>query len=124
MNIGTKLPACILFTTVCMLTGAPSAFADKKLERTSTLADLQPYGTKDKEHKHQGYDLSFQAAAKNYVCRTDPKNSVKATDFVVGAQVKYVVDKNKRKVKNQEGKEVNCKIVRVEALGNSPAVHP
>jgi hypothetical protein len=48
------------------------AFAGKKLEGTMTLKDSQPYGIKDKEHKHQAYDLSFQAEGKGYTCRTDP----------------------------------------------------
>ena len=29
-----------------------------KIKGTSTLKDSQPTGTKDKEHKHQAYDLS------------------------------------------------------------------
>lgn len=92
------------------------ALAGSKPEGTTTLKDFQPYGTKDKEHKHQGYDLSFQAEGKSYTCRTDPKNSMKATDFVVGTEVAYKVDNNKAKIKSPQGKEVQCKIVRVEAL--------
>jgi hypothetical protein len=96
------------------------ALAGKKLEGTTTLKDFQPYGTKDKEHKHQAYDLSFETGEKSYVCRTDPKKSMKATDFVVGTEMKYQLDNNKAKIKDLQGKQVECKIVRVEALP-SPA---
>lgn len=109
------LAASLLAITVPTLLG-------KTLEGTSTLKDFQPYGTKDKEHKHQAYDLSFQADDKSYACRTDPKKSMKATDFVVGTEIKYKVDNNKAKIKNLEGKEIECKIVRVEAF-ISPTAH-
>jgi hypothetical protein len=88
----------------------------KKSEGTITLKDLQPYGTKDKEHKHQGYDFFFQTAGKDYTCRTDPKHSINATEFVVGTSMKYQLDGNKAKLKTTEGKEVECKVVRVEAI--------
>ena len=32
-----------------------------KLNGSAALKDLQPFGTTDKEHKHQAYDLSFDA---------------------------------------------------------------
>ena len=86
-----------------------------KSEGTTTLKDSQPTGTPDKEHKHQAYDLSFQASGKLYTCRTDPKKSMNATDFVVGTDMKYQVSGNKAKLKTPQGKEVECKIVRVEA---------
>ena len=115
--------AILVLTTWSLLSVTQPALGGNKLEGTTALKDFQPYGTKDKEHKHQGYDLSFQTADKSYTCRTDPKNSLKATDFVVGAEVKYKVDNNKAKLKSPQGKEVQCKIVRVEALG-SPLGHP
>jgi hypothetical protein len=99
------------------------ALAGKTLEGTTTLKDSQPYGTKDKEHKHQAYDLSFQAEDKSYTCRTDPKKSMNATDFVIGTEMRYKIDNNKAKIKSLQGKEAQCKIVRVEALG-SPVGHP
>jgi hypothetical protein len=111
------------FTASCLFALVVPAFGGSNVEGTATLKDFQPYGTKDKEHKHQGYDFSFQSQDKSYTCRTDPKNSIKATDFVVGAEVKYKVDHNKAKIKNPQGKEVQCKIVRVEALA-SPVEHP
>jgi hypothetical protein len=88
------------------------ALADKKGD--TTLKDSQPTGTKDKEHKHQAYDLSFNAVGKAYTCRTDPSKSMNATDFVVGSSVKYEIDGKNVKIKTPEGKEVECKIVRVE----------
>jgi uncharacterized protein YcfJ len=93
-----------------------SAFAGNKLEGTTTLKDSQPYGVKDTEHKHQGYDLAFDAKGKSYTCRTDPSKSMNATDFVVGTDVTYKIDGNKAKIKTPQNKEVECKIVRVEAL--------
>ncbi|WP_433968025.1 hypothetical protein [Tunturiibacter gelidiferens] len=45
-----------------------------KLNGSAALKDLQPFGTTDKEHKHQAYDLSFDAEGHSYTCRTDPKN--------------------------------------------------
>ena len=50
------------------------AFAGSKLQGPTTLKDLQPFGTIDKDHKHQAYDLSFPAQGKNYTCRTDSGN--------------------------------------------------
>jgi len=38
-----------------------------------------------------------------------------ATDFVVGTQINYQIDGDKTKIKTPEGKQVECKIVRVEA---------
>ena len=92
------------------------AFAGSKLQGPTTLKDLQPFGTIDKDHKHQAYDLSFQAQSKNYTCRTDSGKSTNATDFVVGTEMKYQIDGNKAKIKSPQGKEVQCKIVRVEAV--------
>jgi hypothetical protein len=107
-----RLAAALLFAT------SLSAFAGTKLEGTTTLKDSQPYGVKDTEHKHQAYDLSFEAKGKSYTCRTDPSKSMNATDFVVGTDVNYKIDGNKAKIKTPQNKEVECKIVRVEALSN------
>jgi hypothetical protein len=43
-----------------------------------------------------------------------------ATDFVVGASLKYEIDGNKGKLESMEGKKVECKIVRVEMTPASP----
>ena len=89
-----------------------------KLNGAAALKDLQPFGTTDKEHKHQAYDLSFDAEGHSYTCRTDPKKSIDATEFVVGSQINYEIDKNKAKIKTPQNKKLECKIVRVE---KSPA---
>jgi len=86
-----------------------------KIKGTTTLKDSQPTGTTDKEHKHQAYDLSFEAQGKSYTCRTDSGKSMNATDFVVGTQINYAVAGTKTKIKTPEGKQVECKVVRVEA---------
>jgi hypothetical protein len=104
----------IAILTIVIFTTLPS-FAEK-IKGDSTLKDNQPYGTKDKEHKHQGYDFSFDAQGKTYTCRTDPDHSVTATDFVVGAPIHYEIDKNKAEIKTPQNKKLNCKIVRAEIL--------
>jgi phage gp45-like len=43
-----------------------------------------------------------------------------ATDFVVGTQVHYEIDGDQAKIKTPEKKEVECKIVRVEAVTTAP----
>jgi hypothetical protein len=91
------------------------SFADK-IKGDTTLKDSQPYGTKDKEHKHQAYDLSFDAKNKTYTCRTDSSHSMNATDFVVGGPIRYEIDNNKVKIQTPENKKVDCKIVRAEML--------
>jgi hypothetical protein len=93
-----------------------------KIEGITTLKDFQPTGTTDKKtHKNQQYDLSFAASGKEYTCRTEEKESLKATDFVVGAEVKYEIGGNKGKLKSDSGKQVECVIVRVAEL---PAPQP
>jgi hypothetical protein len=104
----------ILATAILFVISLPT-FAGDKLEGSTTLKDFQPYGVKDKEHKHQAYDLSFQAAGKSYICRTDPGKSMNATDFVVGTDVRYKIDGDKAKIKTPQNKEAECKIIRVEA---------
>ena len=94
--------------------------AASKIEGSTTLKDSQPTGTTDKEHKHQAYDLTFDAQGKSYTCRTNPKKSMNATDFVVGHEIKFEINGDKAKIKTPEKKEVECKIVRVEA---TPASH-
>jgi len=63
---------------------------------------MQPYGTKDKEHKHTAYNLSFAAEGKNYTRRTDSKKSVNATDFIVGAEMAYEMNNQKVKIKSPQ----------------------
>ena len=92
----------------------------ENLKGPATLKDLQPFGTKDSEHNHQAYDLSFDAQGNSYTCRTDSGKSTNATDFVVGTQINYEIDKNKATIKTPRNKKVQCKIVRVERI---PASH-
>jgi len=97
--------------------GALVANAAKKNAGTTTLKDVQPAGTTDaKDKKKQQYDFTFEASGNRYTCRTGPKTSVKATDFVVGNDVKYEVDSDKGKLKSMSGKEVKCTVVRVEKI--------
>jgi len=87
-----------------------------KFKADTTLKDSQPYGVKDKEHKHQAYDLSFDANGKTYNCRTDSSKSMNATDFVVGSPIHVELDGNKAKLRTQANKKVECEIVRAEML--------
>jgi uncharacterized protein YcfJ len=91
---------------------AMTASAGSKIEGTTKLKDFQPAGTTDKTHKHQQYDLSFAAAGKQYTCRSNEGKSLKATDFVVGSDVKYEINGNKGKLR-ASGKQVECTVVRV-----------
>ena len=92
-----------------------------KTKGTTTLGDLQTAGVKSKDHKHQVYDLFFDAGGKSYTCRTDSGKSVDATEFVVGSALKYELDGNKGKLESMQGKKVECKVVRVEM---TPATTP
>ena len=108
--------AVLLLTIV----GGLNASAAKKDAGATTLKDVQPAGTTDtKEKKNQQYDFSFDASGNHYTCRTSPKTSVKATDFVVGSDVKYELDQDKAKLKSSSGKEAKCTVVCVEKAAAS-----
>ena len=93
----------------------------KKDTGTTTLKDVQTAGTTDtKDKKNQQYDFVFDASGQHYTCRTSPKTSVKATEFVVGTDVKYELDGDKGKLKTTAGKEVKCMVVRVEVASPAP----
>ena len=99
------------------MVSAVTASAAKKDTGTTTLKDVQPAGTTDtKEKKKQQYDFVFEASGNHYTCRTSPKTSVKAVDFVVGSDVKYEVDGEKGKLKTMAGKQVQCTVVRIEKI--------
>ena len=103
---------------------AVTAGAGSKIEGTTTLKDFQPAGTTDKKtHKNQQYDLSFAASGKQYTCRTIEKESLKATDFVVGSEVTYEISGNKGKVKSASGKKAECTVMRVAELPASAPAH-
>ena len=98
-----------------------SVEAADKISGTTTLKDVQPAGTTDKDHKHQQYDLLFvSSTGEDYTCRTSAKKSVNAIDFVVGSNVSYQLDGNKGKVKSSAGKQLNCTVVRVAKSAASP----
>lgn len=105
-----NLNSLLLLLFVCALT----AVAATKDSGSTTLKDLQPV-TAGKE-KHQQFDFSFESTGKRYVCRTSPKTSVKASDFVVGTDLKYEIKGNKGELKSSSGKQVKCTVVRVEDL--------
>lgn len=87
-----------------------------KFKAETTLKEVQPAGVKSKDDKHQVYDLFFDAQGKTYTCRTSPKKSMNATDFVVGSPIRIELDGNKAKLKTQGDKKVECEIVRAEML--------
>lgn len=107
-----KVSKATILTIACIAIAAPALAS--KIEGSTILKDSQPTGTIDKEHKHQAYDLFFQAEGRQYTCRTDPNKSMNATDFVVGSDIKYQIDGTKVKIKTPQGKQVECKVVRVE----------
>jgi hypothetical protein len=110
---------------VFVVAAAITAAAGSKIEGTTTLKDFQPFGTIDKKtHKNQQYDLSFAALGKLYTCRSVEKESLKATDFVVGSDVKYEISGDKGKVKSASGKQVECTIVRVAELPAAASAAP
>jgi hypothetical protein len=99
------------------MVGALPASGAKKDAGATILKDVQPAGTTDtKEKKNQQYDFIFEASGNHYTCRTSPKTSVKAVDFVVGSDVKYELDGDRSKLKTTAGKEVKCTVVRVEKI--------
>ena len=103
----------LLLTMVSAIT----ASAAQKDAGATTLKDVQPAGTTDtKDKKKQQYDFIFEASGNHYTCRTSPKKSVKAVDFVVGSEMKYELDGDKGKLKTTAGKEVQCTVVRVEKV--------
>ena len=105
--------AVLLLTMV----GALVASAGNKDAGATTLKDVQPAGTTDaKDKKNQQYDFIFEASGNSYTCRTSPKTSVKAVDFVVGSDVRYELDGDKGKLKTTAGKKVECTVVRVERV--------
>ena len=102
------------FGFALILLFALQAASANKETGTTVLKDVQPAGTTDKKHKHQQYDLSLSTTSgTDYTCRTNEKDQVKATDFVVGSSVTYEFKDNKGKLKSSVGKKVDCTVVRV-----------
>jgi len=108
--------------TMLLLLFAGVAPAANKESGSTTLKDVQPAGTTDKQHKKQQYDLSFTTTKNDYTCRTNEKEKVHATDWVVGSSINYKINGNKGEIKNtQSNKNVKCMVVRVAAAGAAPA---
>ena len=105
------LPTLALGLLLC-----PMAFADKHQPVSGTLQDLRTVGTTTHKQKHQQYDLVIVAGAQEYTCRSKMGRSVKPTEFVVGSPVQFEVNGEKGRVWNQAGKQLDCGIVRVEAI--------
>jgi hypothetical protein len=97
------------------------ATAGGKQKGTAKLDDLQTAGTTDKNNKNQIYDFLFDTGGNRYTCRTSHKTELKATDFVVGNDIRFEIDGDKVKLKSMTGKETKCKVVRVEAAGATQA---
>ena len=92
---------------------ALQAASASKETGTSVLKDVQPAGTTDKKHKHQQFDLSLSTTSgTEYTCRTNEKDEVKATDFVVGSNVTYEFKDNKGKLKSSAGKKDDARRAR------------
>ncbi len=110
-----------LALVVITLVLAILALAANKDSGSTTLKDVQPAGTTDKQHKKQQFDLSFSGSQNDYTCRTNENQKVRATEFVVGTTVTYRIDGNKGQVKSTaSGKNVKCTLVRVAALTPTP----
>ena len=112
----------LLFFVLIVL--IPAGGASTKQKGTGPLKDFQPAGDTDKKDKNQQYDFIFVASGTQYTCRTPDKAKLKATDFPVGSDIKYQIDKNKGEVKNMAGKGTKCSIVRVEKLPDTSAATP
>ena len=107
-----------LILLVALIVALPAGAAKQK--GTTKLKDFQPAGTPNKKEKNQQYDFTFDASGTEYTCRTQ-KGKLKATDFPVGSDIKYQVDKDKGEVKNMSGKGKKCTIVRIEKVQDTPA---
>ena len=106
---------------VIVLFTASLALAANKESGSTTLANVQPAGTTDKQHKKQQFDLTFSGSRNEYTCRTNENQKVQATQFVVGTTVNYKIDGNKGQVKSiSSGKNVKCTLVRVAAVTATP----
>jgi hypothetical protein len=116
-------------TMIVLLSAAMAVpvLADQKIEGDTLLRDLQPAGVADKHKKHskhQVFDLTFDANGNEYICRTDADKSVNVTNFIVGSSVHYEIDGTKVKIKTQQDKKVECKIVRVSLVSSSAVPAP
>lgn len=104
----------LIVVSLLVIATLPVAAAPKDKGKT-TLKDVQPAGTTEKNHKHLQYDLSFSTTTsrKDYTCRTKENEKPKATEMVVGSDISYEIGGNKGKIKLSNGKDLDCTIVRV-----------
>jgi hypothetical protein len=111
-NMRKKLALAVI---VLFLANMAQAF--NKESGSTTLKDVQPAGTTDKQHKKQQFDLSFSSSTNDYTCRTNENQKVQATQFVVGSSITYKIDGNKGQVKDAaSGKNAKCTVMRVAPL--------
>jgi hypothetical protein len=111
----------LLTVSLLIIVTLPVAAAPKDKGKT-TLKDVQPAGTTEKNHKHLQYDLSFSTTSgKDYTCRTKENEKPNATQMVVGSDISYQIGGNNGKIKLANGKDLDCTIVRV---ANSPVATP
>ena len=115
---GRKMRQTKLILLLAFVVALPAGAAKQK--GTTTLKNFEPAGIPNKKEKNQLYDFTFDAAGTEYTCRTQ-KGKLKATDFPVGSDIKYEVDKDKGEIKNMSGKDTKCTIVRVEKVQDAPA---
>lgn len=104
----------VKLAVMLVLVSTLAVSAGNKQKGATVLKDLQPAGTTDKDNKNQIYDFMFTTGGNEYVCRTNRDTKMKATDFIVGDQLQFQLDNDEGKLKGSGGKEVKCKIVRVQ----------
>ena len=104
-------------TTLLMVMCSLPAMAGDKQSGKTTLKNFEPAGTTDKkQHKHQQFDFTFEASGTQYTCRSSEGTKLKAVDWPVGDNISYEINKDKGKVKNSKGKQVDCTMMRVQAV--------
>jgi len=91
-----------LFLLLVLICALPAG-AGSKQKGTTSLKDFQPAGDTSKKDKNQQFDFIFVASGTQYTCRTSYKTKLKATDFPVGSDIKYQIDKEKAEIKNMSG---------------------
>ena len=104
----------IVLLLVVLTCALPAMAGSSKVKGSTTLKDFQPAGTTNKKHKHQQFDFIFAAEGTQYTCRSKEGEKLKATDFPVGSDITYEVNKDKGNLKNKAGKSVNCTMMRIE----------
>jgi hypothetical protein len=112
-----RKPIALLIVVLFVATLAAAADKDSG---TTTLKDVQPAGTTDKEHKKQQFDLTFDSSTHEYTCRTNENQKVQATEFPVSVTIQYKISGNKGEIKTLTGKSAKCTVMRVAPLTATP----